>query len=138
MRRLRETDGLIRVTRNTLGKANEQGHADNEPWRLIGQVEYCPARMARLSDVTLMCHVIAMNELIGYGNRTLLNVSDEISFCQRTTNGGLTGGLAEGRAELDATACRSIRKVRIALPVRLRLKQREPLHGGSLGLPQFN
>jgi len=50
---------------------------------LISQVEYCVARMARSSGVTLTCHGFAMSELIGYGNRTLLNGNGEISFCQR-------------------------------------------------------
>jgi hypothetical protein len=35
---------------------------------------------------------IAMSELIGYGNRTLLNGSGEISFCQRRPNLGLESG----------------------------------------------
>jgi len=41
--------------------------------------------------VTLMCHGFAMSELIGYGNRTLLNGSGEISFCQRRTKGANEG-----------------------------------------------
>jgi len=101
-RRLRETDGLIRLTRNTLGKANEHAHADKAPRRVNGQAEYCPARMARLSDVTPMCHAFAMNELIGHGNRTLPNGNGEINFCQRPADAGLTGaksgtGLGETR-----------------------------------------
>ena len=91
-RRLRETDGLLRVTRNTLGKANEHAHVNNEPRRLIRQVEYCLVRMARSSDVTLMCHGFATSELIGHDNKTLLNGNGEISFCQRSANAGLTRG----------------------------------------------
>ena len=86
--KLSETDGLIRVPQNTLGKANEYGHAGNERRRVTGQVECGLVRMVRLSDVTWMCLRIATSELIGYGNRTLLNGSGEISFCQRRPNLG--------------------------------------------------
>jgi hypothetical protein len=86
-----------------------------------GQAEYCPARMARLSDVTPMCHAFAMNELIGHGNRTLPNGNGEINFCQRPADAGLTGAKS-GTGWERRDACRSIRKVRIALLVRQRLK----------------
>ncbi|CAH2804368.1 MAG: hypothetical protein CBARDMAM_4830 [uncultured Caballeronia sp.] len=61
---------------------------------------------------------IAMSELIGYGNRTLLNGRGEIGFCQRRPNLG-PGEWIGPEIELRL-ACPSIRKVRIALFVRFK------------------
>jgi hypothetical protein len=83
---------------------------------LISQVEYCVARMARSSGVTLTCHGFAMSELIGYGNRTLLNGNGEISFCQRPAKHAKRGACRDRRGRMPGvfeSADRAVRQAEV-------------------------